>query len=278
MSTKVVSWNIARRREPWRQLLRMDADVALLQEAGRIPEDVTESIEVGGGPWNSDSYDRFPKIARLSDRVSVEWFKPADRTRETGSGDFTVSDIGTIAAARIIPSESPPFIVFSMYARWERPHPSTGSKWFVGYSDGSAHRIISDLSTFIGSDDPGTHRILAAGDLNQIHGATDDNRYALPALDRSVMDRMDALGLEFLGPQYPAGRRADPTPQGLPPDTRNVPTWHSNVDNPATAQIQLDYVFASRGFHRDVSVRAMNSVEEWGASDHCRLLIEVAGT
>ena len=31
---KVVSWNIAKRHQPWRELLRMDADVALLQEAG----------------------------------------------------------------------------------------------------------------------------------------------------------------------------------------------------------------------------------------------------
>ena len=38
---------------------------------------------------------------------------------------------------------------------------------------------------------------------------------------------------------------------------------------------QLDYVFASRGFHGSVKVRAMNGVEEWGASDHCRLLIVV---
>ena len=279
MPTKIVSWNIARRRKPWRQLLQMDADVALLQEAGRIPEDVSESIEVGGDELrDSDSYDRFPMIARLSDRVSVEWFNPVDPTGELGSGDFTVSDIGTIAAARIVPDDSPPFMVFSMYARWERPHPSTASKWFAGYSDGSAHRIVSDLSTFIGSEDPSTHRILAAGDLNQIYGATDDNRNALPARDRSVMDRLEALGLEFLGPQHPAGRLADPTPEGLPPDTRNVPIWHSTADSPATARIQLDYVFASRGFHGDVSVRAMNSVEEWGASDHCRLLIEVAGT
>ena len=32
---------------------------------------------------------------------------------------------------------------------------------------------------------------------------------------------------------------------------------------------------ASRGFHEDITVRAMNSVEEWGASDHCRLLIKI---
>ncbi len=31
-----------------------------------------------------------------------------------------------------------------------------------------------------------------------------------------------------------------------------------------------------RRIHEDVTVRAMNSVDEWGASDHCRLLIEIA--
>ena len=47
--------------------------------------------------------------------------------------------------------------------------------------------------------------------------------------------------------------------------------------SPKSAQNQLDYVFASRGFHDSVKVRAMNGIEEWGASDHCRLLIEVGG-
>ena len=87
---------------------------------------------------------------------------------------------------------------------------------------------------------------------------------------------MDALGMEFLGPQYPDGRRAIPTPQGLPPNTRNVPTYHTVKQSPATAQNQLDYVFASSGFHESVTVRALNGVDEWGPSDHCRILIEVA--
>ena len=30
MAVTVVSWNIAKKHEPWRQLLQMDADVALL--------------------------------------------------------------------------------------------------------------------------------------------------------------------------------------------------------------------------------------------------------
>lgn len=40
-------------------------------------------------------------------------------------------------------------------------------------------------------------------------------------------------------------------------------------------QSQLDYVFASRGLHEQVTTRALNSAEEWGASDYCRILIDV---
>ena len=63
-----------------------------------------------------------------------------------------------------------------------------------------------------------------------------------------------------------------------PEDTRDVPTYHTNRQTPAQANRQLDYAFASGGFHETVTVRALNGVEEWGPSDHCRLLIEVVGT
>ena len=289
---KVVSWNIGKRQEPWRQLLGMDADVALLQEAGSPPDDVASIVDTGPEEhwnshlWNSDwykdrsepPYDRWPKVVKLSDRVEVEWFKQVGPTKEVLEDEIAVSGIGTVAAARITPraDDMRPFIVLSMYARWIRPHPSTNSTWRVGFPDGSAHRIISDLSAFIGNVRPETHRVLAAGDLNTIYGATDNNRLALPARDRTITDRMEALGLEFLGPRHPAGRQASPTPQGLPPDTENVPTYYTTSQTPETAQNQLDYAFASRGFHETVNVRAMNAIDEWGASDHCRLLIEVA--
>ena len=59
MGLTVVSWNIAKKRVPWRELVRMGADVALLQEAVPPPEDVGP-IDIGprdawdSHSWNSD--------------------------------------------------------------------------------------------------------------------------------------------------------------------------------------------------------------------------------
>ena len=281
----VVCWNIAGRKQPWRQLLGMkaDVDVAILQEARKPPKDVAPHVEVGPTDhWHSIDYPRWPMIARLSDRVKVDWFTPV-AVAQTGTSkrimeetQIAVSDVTTIAAARIHPADTKPFVAVSMYTRWLKPHPSVESKWGVGYSDASAHRIISDLSGFIGDVDPSSHRILAAGDLNTFYGALDDNPQVLAARDRTVFDRMQALGFEFLGPQYPNGRRPAEPPPKMPEDSKNVPTYfHPSRKSPANARDQLDYVFASRGFHELVRTRALNGVDEWGASDHCRILVEV---
>ncbi len=207
-------------------------------------------------------------VVKLSDRVKVEWFKQVSPISMPASDEIPVSGIGTIAAARVTPEDDPPFLAVSMYARWMSPHPSTNSRWKVGMPDGSAHRIISDLSAFIGSSDPASHRILAAGDLNMSFGATNED--PLVARVNTVADRMHALGLERMGPKYPAGRRADPWPQHLPSDSLDVPTYYTTSQCPVTAQVQLDHVFASRGFHNSVAVRALNAVGEWDTSDHCR--------
>lgn len=87
---------------------------------------------------------------------------------------------------------------------------------------------------------------------------------------------MKVLGLEFVGPQAPLGRRAAKPREHEPADSLNVVTFYPPRRNPATAIHQLDFAFASRGFHESVKVRAMNGVDEWGQSDHCRLQIEIA--
>ena len=279
---RVVSWNIAKRMVPWRELAEMgrrgEADVALLQEAGGPPGDLVHLIPYeDDGFWNRALYDRCCRVVPLTDRVRVEPFRAVPPISELGPGDIGVSGIGTVAAARVVPENRPPdesFIVVSMYARWMMPHPITGSPWSVGASDVSTHRIISDLSAFIGHVDPSKHRILAAGDLNMIYGVKAGS-LSLVDRERTVWARMEALGLEFIGPQLPNGRPANPPQPDVPADTKNVPTYHTTRQSPADANRQLDYAFASLGFHNDVRVRALNGVDEWGSSDHCRVLIEV---
>ena len=275
---RIVCWNIAKRLAPWNELLQMGADVALLQEADPVmaPTSVETSPYL---PETTYGYDRWPLVVKLSDNVKVEWFKPVNPAQVgIERNEIAVSDLNTIAAARVTPlPDGEPFMVFSMYARWIKPVVKTS--WSAGYADASAHRIISDLSAFIGYLNPASHRILAAGDLNTIYQET---RYSLQPRDTTVFDRMEALGLEFIGPRWPnADRQADPVPAGLPQGTRNVPTYLSAqqlkfMRSEAThTGHQLDYVFASKGFDQNISVHAMNDPARWGSSDHCRILIEV---
>ena len=269
----------------------MDADVALVQEAWQPPEDVLDSVDIGpkesydSHHWNSDWWkdrwphliERWPMVVKLSDRVDVEWFKQIGPISQNADDEIAVSGIGTIAAARVTPKDSSiaSFIAISMYARWLGPHPIANSSWI--YADASAHRIISDLSAFIGHENPGTHRIVAAGDLNLFYGFGDNGDPYWEARYRSVFDRMEAIGLEFIGPQAPNGRQAEKRLPGEPSDSRNVATY-SHGNNPAvTDNRQLDFTFASRGFHESSNVRALNEVDEWGPSDHCRILIEIDG-
>jgi len=92
---------------------------------------------------------------------------------------------------------------------------------------------------------------------------------------QSVFDRAKAMGLVFVGPQSPQGRRADPPADELPEGSRDVPTYRHSRQTPATATRQLDFVFATANVADKVAVRALNRVDEWGPSDHCRLAISV---
>ena len=200
----------------------------------------------------------------------MEWIE-ANAIAAAGPGELAVSRLGTLAAATVTAPGSKPLVVVSMYAPWESPHAATGSGWII--SDASAHRVVSDLSAFIGSERH--HRILAAGDLNILHGHGEHGSAYWAGRYATVFTRMAALGLPFVGPQAPQGRQADPWPDELPPDSRNVPTFHSSRQTPATATRQLDYVFASENMADAVRVRALNEAEQWGPSDHCRLEIDV---
>ena len=86
---------------------------------------------------------------------------------------------------------------------------------------------------------------------------------------------MSAVGLRLVGPQAPTVDRLIRGPTTLPRDSLNVPTYHTNRQTPFTATRQLDFVFASDGLGDSLTVRALNSPEQWGPSDHCQLEIEI---
>ena len=164
---RVVSWNLFKRRQPWRELAEMarkgNADIALLQEGGNLPADLAYPVR----PENEEHwkrhlhdgrpvYDRWCLVVKLSEKIDVDWFRPVLPICEFGEHDIGVSGIGTIAAARVTPRGRPEeaFIAVSMYARWMKPDPSTHTPWRVKASDVSAHSIFPDLAAFIDNEDP----------------------------------------------------------------------------------------------------------------------------
>ena len=65
---------------------------------------------------------------------------------------------------------------------------------------------------------------------------------------------------------------------GLPLIGPHAATFYSPLhrQTPSDAELQLDYVFASRAIAHRLTVRALDDPKDWGTSDHCRVLIEVA--
>ncbi len=271
---KLISWNIAHREDAWRRLLDTDADVALLQEASEPPSDVAKKIRTDDEPWRTDGADADrpwrAAVVQLTDNVKTDWYRPRPLD-EAGSADLGVSRRGTIAAADVTSPDGTSCTAISMYGVWERPHPSAQSSWI--YADASVHRVVSDLAIFVGQQQG--HRIVAAGDLNILHGYGEDGSPYWAGRYATVFERMRAMGLPFVGPQTPNGRQAAPWPSELPSQSGNVPTYHTNRMAPAQASRQLDFVFASTMLASRLRVHALNESDDWGPSDHCRVRIEL---
>jgi exonuclease III len=267
---KIISWNINRKTEAWYSILDSDADVVLLQEATEPPPEVATKLDIDPAPWRTSGYQRRPwraAIAVLSKELGFSWILSSE-PNISKKGDFEVSRLGTVAAVEISQSGQEPIILISMYAVWETLRARS-----VIYADASAHRIISDLSTFIGSVK--TTRIIAAGDLNILHGYGEHGDAHFAERYRTIFDRFSALGLDFVGPQHPNGRQAAPWPKELPISSENVPTYYTANQGVAGATRQLDFVFASTAISDQVNVTALNSEKLWGVSDHCRLEITI---
>lgn len=272
---KIISWNIAHQTKLWSELLGIDADIALLQEACEPPKEITSQLDIGCGPWETDGADaKRPwktAIVGLNPRVRLDRIKTVP-INSGNTGDFQVSCAGTIEIANVEHLDSGEHLtVISMYAPWERPNVSTQSSWI--YADASVHRLISDISALVGTQR--NHRILAAGDLNILYGYGEGGSKYWANRYQTVFDRFASMGLVFVGPQYPNGIQADPWPLELPNTSLNVPTFRTHRKTPESATRQLDFVFASKSISQNVKTYAKNSIDDWGESDHCRIHVEL---
>src|SRR5260370_29943037 len=115
---KMITWNIARRKEAWHCLLDTDSDIALLQEAAEPPADVARGLEVDHAPWRTAGagLNRAWRAAvvKLSSRVGVQWLDPKS-VEDALPGQLAVSRVGTLAAAIVSPPTGEAFIVASIY-------------------------------------------------------------------------------------------------------------------------------------------------------------------
>ena len=271
MLLRLVSWNMANRRAAWAGLDGLGADVALLQEAGTPgPEWAPKAVPDAAAGWETALPGGRPKwrtaIVRLSDQVEVRPRATVTLEAAASYDDWIVSRAGSIAAADVVTGGEIAFTAVSVYAAWDK----VGARG-RGYADGSAHRILSDLSALMVRPD---HRLVVAGDWNLLRGYGEHGDGYWKTRYDTVFERAEALGLRFVGPQYPHGRQADPWPDELPRDSRCVPTFHHSQQKPASATRQLDFVFASASIADRIKVRALNTPEAWGPSDHCPVVID----
>ena len=253
----LVSWKV-NRQSLWGELSDTGVDVALLQETPRPPVSTfVDCVPEVSGDWSTTHWRSELRtcVALLSTRVRLT----ARPLRDPQSSDFTalgVSRRGTLAAAEICRGEDVLFTAVSAYAAWESP---PGRDQFI-YADASAHRLLSDLSGLVTGSN--RERVVVAGDFNILLGYGEHGDSYFGSRYQSVFDRAAAMGLQFVGPQAPHGRQADPWPDELPAGSRNVPTCHHSRQTPSSATRQLDFVFATANIAESVRVRALNAVDE----------------
>ena len=258
---RILSWNIAHRVEPWHALAKDETfDVALLQEAKAPPADVKLEVFPDPAGWGPSPRTA---VVRRPGRHSMTSLPTAPIGR-AGLGVVSESRPGTIAAVEANLANGEVVTLVSIYGHWEDPTAESG--WIV--ADASVHRLISDVSLLVGSERG--HRLIVAGDLNLLYGYGENRSPYWAGRYQTVFTRMAAIGLPFVGPQHPDGLQAEPWPDELPRQSKNVPTFRPTS---GVASRQLDYVFASRELVPRLRVRAANKPDEWGPSDHCRVEI-----
>jgi hypothetical protein len=271
LALRIVSWNMAGRRENWiglRALLGDGPAVGLVQEAvDPAGSDSVAGLSIvpGGaetGPWSTP--DGKPRrwataVVATADVACT----PAHRValRDATGEELSISHPGSYAAAEVSVGGAAAMGVVSLYGIWQR-------QAAVGiYAEATLHRTISDLSAWL--QRPPLGGLVLAGDFNCYldYGDWWDERYM------TVFNRLGAYGLQLLGPQGTSPLEGCPCRLGE--QCRHVRTYahQGKVDG---KPFQLDFVFADPIAAARSSACAVDPTAAFGASDHLPVVTTLA--
>ena len=195
---QLIGWNCDQNSESWKAA-EQGADVLLLQEAtpGPVPPGLRVVAPDLQGPWLTGGWKSRPWATAVAIHDCMQAHPLPSAALDVAHADqLGVSRAGSLAAAVLCLPNEDAITVVSIYASWEHPISALASNWI--YADASAHRIVSDLSALIGRQRG--HRLLIAGDWNILRGYGDHGSHYWPIRYESVFTRLDALGLQLLGP------------------------------------------------------------------------------
>jgi len=272
---RVLTWNMmhavvrgaARRLAAWQYLDGLKADIALVQEAGPpfgAPLNAvwgTDLPPTAGADWGTAVVSSGPVLSKFIGPVYPDYY--GGRTAiEIG----TTARPGTLALARIEPSQTEPLLAISLYG-------------MLRYAEQSVLRAAADVMPIF--DDRRVPKlVLLGGDLN-IHTHDDELRGRRRA--KAILDAVESLGLINLvrearsGDLLEQGKRAVALPcpcDGT--DCYHVRT-HKHSRHQPGEMANNDYLFATPELAaRLQKLVVMNGDADpaWSHSDHCPLVAE----
>jgi endonuclease/exonuclease/phosphatase family metal-dependent hydrolase len=260
MSFNVVVWNMAHKVMNWPELSRLDADVALLNEATAAPDGLNAvgSLETHGRDksqrrWGTRVVSTHP-IEEIADATASRYGRRLNIPFENARpGSWT-------AATVALPGLS--LTVVALYGLLDEK------------SDASVHRSLSELTPLF-EDKRYSKHLLLGGDLNTWTGWKEGSRHL--ARDRNVLDRIRALGFEDCLER--GSDREGPLsgcPCSLGEECRHFWT-RRDPRNPDTPY-QMDYLFASRALAERLERCEALPPPEWHTrSDHSPIVATFSG-
>ncbi len=239
MTPRLVSWNL-RQRDGARSKLAGEPtlDIALVQDARPPPPNIaSEVFPPRDVPWTTPGCS--PRVTARARKTAPLASAARGAIPESRGGSLTVVDVEPAGGV---------VTVVSAYATWKHVVSDARRSW-----------IISGVSALITAEND--HRIIVAGDFNLARGYGDDGVSYWARRYDTVISRMEALGLRYVGPEAPNGRQADPWLPEVPQDSKNIPTYHTGKQSPATARAPARVRFrvgVDRGSHQGARAKRAN--------------------